>query len=89
MLERFLDAAGEELRLDPALRARFGRLLDHPDGALFRWLSGRGEPPSGDGLAALVERIRAVSALPSSPLRRPRPAAPGPAAAAALPDRDE
>ncbi len=87
MLERFLDAAGEELRLDPQLRARFGRLLEHPDGALFGWLSGRGEPPSDGGLAALVERIRAVSALPFSPLRRP--AAGLAPATAALPDRDE
>ena len=61
VLDRFLTAAGAAL--DEDTRQGLERLLDRPDQDLLDWVAGRSAPPD-PGLAALVDRIRAASALP-------------------------
>ena len=62
VLDRFLAAAGAAL--DEDTRQGLERLLDRPDQDLLDWVvAGRSVPPD-PGLAALVDRIRAASALP-------------------------
>ena len=62
ILDRFFTAAGGAL--DEDTRRGLERLLDRPDQDLLDWITGRSAPPD-QGLAALVDRIRAASALPA------------------------
>ena len=62
ILDRFLTAAGAAL--DEDTRQGLERLLDRPDQDLLDWITGRAAPPDAE-LTALVDRIRAASALPA------------------------
>lgn len=61
VLDRFLAAAGAAL--DEDTRQGLERLLDRSDQDLLDWVAGRSAPPDPE-LAALMDRIRAASALP-------------------------
>ena len=62
LLERFLHCVGGAL--DEDAQAGLERLLDQPDRDVLDWLAGRAVPPDA-GLAGVVDRIRAASALPA------------------------